>query len=454
MLKGMPESERSSTNRRLPAKTLRQITTLHIKSGLEAYRRGDAHSFDDSDDYDLLVDGERFPPKAILGLAALESLGRVLTPNDFSGGLSSTCFRILEEAGFSVVPKDRMLALTTNDTVRSNAWGWEDEVGVRYHFPNHYKNLIIPGRRFVYYRGVERADGTRRSSPEYFGLGVVGEVSRDDRIAETQPKRTWQWFAQIEGYTPFRDPLPWADSAGEKFEDIPVNLFRNGARPLTPAVYRRILKAAGVDESEVAGLSGLSPDAAEPPATTVTPPVSQQTLVPANHMTLRVRAPAEPHREGVAGTAARSGWRKHRRAVEIGRRGESLLFPYLQSLASAQGWGQLDWLAQRGVTPGYDISLEHRGQLYGIEVKSTTLSRFPDLELTINEWRCAQRLGSRYWLALVTDVESPQPKIQWIPDPAGLHARGILTLETELVSLQLAQSYESPGIEMLGGGLK
>lgn len=90
---------------RLPAADLRKITRADIEQALLDYQAGAAHSFGESTDYDLINDGKRYPPKAILGLAGKHALGRVLVPDDFSGGEDSTCFRILRDHGFEVGPK-------------------------------------------------------------------------------------------------------------------------------------------------------------------------------------------------------------------------------------------------------------------------------------------------------------------------------------------------------------
>ena len=58
--------------------------------------------YEDSTDYDLLHEGGRFPPKAILGLAAARLVGRPLTSDEFSGGEKSPCFAVLESLGFEI----------------------------------------------------------------------------------------------------------------------------------------------------------------------------------------------------------------------------------------------------------------------------------------------------------------------------------------------------------------
>src|ERR1019366_2482158 len=72
---------------------------------LGAIRRLDAgveHGFGPSLKYDLVFEGRRYPPKAVVGLAAERLAGRVLEPGDFSGGQDSKSTRILRDFGFVV----------------------------------------------------------------------------------------------------------------------------------------------------------------------------------------------------------------------------------------------------------------------------------------------------------------------------------------------------------------
>jgi 5-methylcytosine-specific restriction enzyme A len=76
-----------------------------VLDALRDLERGIDHSFSPSTGYDLLFNGKRFPPKAVAGLAARRIIGETLRPDDFTGGRGSRCFRILEQAGFSIITK-------------------------------------------------------------------------------------------------------------------------------------------------------------------------------------------------------------------------------------------------------------------------------------------------------------------------------------------------------------
>jgi len=68
---------------------------------------------------------------------------------------------------------DAPLVLVQNERTAGGHFDhWEDVTGERYHFPNQYRNRVVPGRPFVYYRGVRRSG--ERGTPEYFGTGRAG----------------------------------------------------------------------------------------------------------------------------------------------------------------------------------------------------------------------------------------------------------------------------------------
>lgn len=65
-----------------------------------------AHDFGPSTKYDLLYKGARYPPKAVVGIAARGVLGTPLNHGDFSGGESAGAANArLESLGFDIVPK-------------------------------------------------------------------------------------------------------------------------------------------------------------------------------------------------------------------------------------------------------------------------------------------------------------------------------------------------------------
>lgn len=92
---------------RIPASELYKIEEEDLRKAIAEFRdRVLPSTFEDSKRFDLLVDGyRRLPPKAIIALAARRPLGRVLSSGDFSGGESSTAFRLLLARGFEFTTK-------------------------------------------------------------------------------------------------------------------------------------------------------------------------------------------------------------------------------------------------------------------------------------------------------------------------------------------------------------
>jgi len=94
---------------KLPDKINRGILSQAIRE----IDSGRSHNFADSTEYDLLFEGRRYPPKAVVGVAAEIATGESYAPRDFSGGVDSKCFRILERAGFTIVEKSEHGRLST-----------------------------------------------------------------------------------------------------------------------------------------------------------------------------------------------------------------------------------------------------------------------------------------------------------------------------------------------------
>lgn len=81
------------------------ITRQHVVAAISDLDKGVPHSFGESTDYDVLYQGRRYPPKAVVGLAAARILGAPLGPHDFKGGLGTRCFAVLADNGFTIVTK-------------------------------------------------------------------------------------------------------------------------------------------------------------------------------------------------------------------------------------------------------------------------------------------------------------------------------------------------------------
>jgi hypothetical protein len=84
-----------------------QVTRADVIRAIEDYDRLGAqqffatHGFAPTTTYELIWDGHRYPPKAILGTAHEFATGRRLASADFEGGKTGAV-RILTKLGFDV----------------------------------------------------------------------------------------------------------------------------------------------------------------------------------------------------------------------------------------------------------------------------------------------------------------------------------------------------------------
>lgn len=293
---------------------------------------------------------------------------------------------------------------------------WEDVTGERYHFPNQYRNRVVPGRPFVYYRGVRRRGG-ELGTPEYFGTGRVGQVWRDNRISVSEPKRNWRWFCEIEDYRAFALPVP-AKLDDEYLESISPNQWGVAVRDLPVGTFERILDLAGV------GSTGSSTSTDAPPAMPDLEHVTPQTVGEEEHLFVVAAGAAEPLS---LSRLREAPLRRSRFSRAVGERAERVVLQFLRQKLDEAEADTLRWVAAQGETPGWDIEyVNSTDTLVAVEVKGTQGPRFLSVDLTKNEWDAARALRDRYWLYLVASCVSMEPRIEPVRDPAGLADRGVL----------------------------
>ncbi|HWL09451.1 MAG TPA: hypothetical protein VNQ76_13670 [Planctomicrobium sp.] len=89
------------------------LTREHVLRTLSDLDAGIDHPFGKPIGYELIHEGKRYAPKAVIGLACRYSIGRVLQPEEFSGGEANF---VLRKLGFSVIQKgDEELLRSTAD---------------------------------------------------------------------------------------------------------------------------------------------------------------------------------------------------------------------------------------------------------------------------------------------------------------------------------------------------
>jgi len=70
----------------MPASIPSGLTREHVLQAMTDLDSGAAHPFGEPTGYELVHEGKRYAPKAVVGLACRYSVGRILQPSDFSGG--------------------------------------------------------------------------------------------------------------------------------------------------------------------------------------------------------------------------------------------------------------------------------------------------------------------------------------------------------------------------------
>lgn len=129
---------------------------------------------------------------------------------------------------------------------------WDDDTGIRYHFPSKYLRLLTPGTLIIYYKGKLKNSAFRNArlsaEPHYFGTGVIGAITPDN------DERKKSWYADIEAFEYFPQPI-LAKQNNRFLEPIPDNkknnYWRDGVREISEDVYWSIRGRGSVDSAHM-----------------------------------------------------------------------------------------------------------------------------------------------------------------------------------------------------------
>src|SRR5262245_16094119 len=90
----------------MPQSIPKGLTSEHVLRAIADFDAEVEHPFGPPTGYELFHDGRRYPPKAVIGLAHKHFTGRLLQPEEFSGG-EAPCQAnyVLRELGFLVEKK-------------------------------------------------------------------------------------------------------------------------------------------------------------------------------------------------------------------------------------------------------------------------------------------------------------------------------------------------------------
>ena len=138
---------------------------------------------------------------------------------------------------------------------------WKDQTGIKYHFPNRYKNLLLPGTKVIYYKGRQRSsiyrDKRLTSEAHYFRIAAIDSVAVDSASTKND------FYATISDFTPFSKPVLAQDQNGflETIPDNRVNNYwRDGVRQIHISSYKTIISLSDVEEDGYSTYNDLAAD--------------------------------------------------------------------------------------------------------------------------------------------------------------------------------------------------
>lgn len=113
--------------------------------------------------------------------------------------------------------------------------GYNDFIGILYHFPKKHKNFIQKGSEFVYYEPSKKGKGV------YFGYGKIGDVFEDKKEPD-------HYYARIIDYKPFTNEVSLKQEDGTLFENLDQYNPQNAARYSTHDILENICQKGGVSK--------------------------------------------------------------------------------------------------------------------------------------------------------------------------------------------------------------
>ena len=111
----------------------------HILKAIEQIENEGIEKGSQSSTYDLLYERKRYPPKLVVSWANKYANGEVLTRDLFSGGLKSTCFKVLKKEGFEIVEKESSIIKIAEQFIEDATSGNQKAK----HYPKNYKGLKV-----------------------------------------------------------------------------------------------------------------------------------------------------------------------------------------------------------------------------------------------------------------------------------------------------------------------
>jgi hypothetical protein len=359
----------------MPRSIPKGLTASHVLFALADLDADVGHSFGPPTGYELIHQGRRYAPKAVIGLAFRHYDGRVLSPEDFSGGEApGQANAVLRGLGFTI----EKIGENVSDPAERRDWSAE-EVGLIVADYFEMLRIDLAGQEFV------KAERNRalRERLSYRSEGSV-EFKHQNISAVLLDKG----LPYLDGYKP----------------------ARNYQKRLLPQAVEAYLDAHPEIHEQLASSPLLNPTAS--PA--VEPQVGRYFDDPPKRMTIP-RGDSKPWLSRLGRKvdyASRDALNR-----QLGRLGEQFVLEIERRRLVEAGRddlaAQVEWVADRcGDGLGFDIlSFDDAddGEQY-LEVKTTGLGKYFPFLVTETELRCSQDLAEGFRLYRVFDF-SRRPMI-------------------------------------------
>lgn len=426
--------EKSPTGRILGLrKHLKGLTRQHVLDVLNIFSLETAAPFGfiDSTDFDLIHEGKPYPPKAVFGLAAQNIIGRPLTADEFSGGVGSPCFVILQNLGFSIQPKQAF--------TKTRPTNLDGLVRYQSYTRKEICQIFEPGTTFVPQAGRWGISGiveTPKDSGNFVFLVTLGEpregnpyqdeLTEDGYLLwESQTRHDFSSLAikKLLAHDPQQHNIYLFIRSGGNKPYVYLGLleyFSHDPNTVEPVhfIWRLLSwECTGSDLQELGliyrkpldpAYSPLKLEVNEKGIEKVDPPVS---LTGAD-------ATIKGKRKAIKKSTTEVDWAaKDENNRKLGLFGEKLILQYEKDSLLKAGCSvlasQIKHVALYDASAGYDIlSFQPDGTTKHIEVKTTQGGASTPFFLSINELLVSKEKESTYWICRVYDAgdATKQPK--------------------------------------------
>jgi hypothetical protein len=342
----------------------------HVLQALNDLDGGIDHPFGAPTGYELVHGEKHYAPKAVVGLACRYSIGRTLTPDEFSGGEApGQANFVLRKLGFTVVRKGE----ETPDEEKPAHKDWtQQEVGliVADYFTMLEEELL--GKPF------SKAEHRRSLSPK---LGGRSDGSIEFKHANISAVLTGLGLPYVEGYKPRGNYQALLAQEVEAFLDRNPTFLEQlaGARTLNP------------DKAPTPGALDLDTIIEDPPDEIIGPKEAGKPWLSRKGRKIDfAQRDAQNHQLAKLGEEFVVRLERHR-----------LLLAGRDDLAQKVLWVAVEI----GDGLGFDVlSFDDRDESEKlIEVKTTGLGKFFPFYVTGNEVRCSEDVAEQFHLFRVFD---------------------------------------------------